>query len=239
MENEYTSWPKKRNTGLKISWHYTPTPGQSVQPASKHLENNKYFTQIANVIHENHGIPDDMETFLKNLRTNKLVNESYVGCTADGNSNNSQVNLNLLSKQYNKISMKAIHKNKITEETLEIAAGLYFSVVFCLDYKSWQEGSRTISFYKKPFFHPSFSAESIFKNLARILYLTKETNMLVHYNISKTLFDKAAYMMNLQYADIATYTMGATELEVFKDLDAGRNCCNGKFIWSGPIRNIN
>ena len=54
----------------------------------KHLENNKYFTQIANVIHENHGIPDDMETFLKNLRTNKLLNESYVGCTADGNSNN-------------------------------------------------------------------------------------------------------------------------------------------------------
>ena len=82
-----------------------------------------------------------METFLKNLRKNKLLNESYVGCT-DGNSNNSQVNLNLLSKQYNKISLKAIHKNKITEETLEIAAGIYFSVVFCLDYKSWEEGSR-------------------------------------------------------------------------------------------------
>ena len=143
MENEYTSWPQKRNTGLKVkvSWHYTPSPGQSVQPASKHIENNKYYIQIANVIHENHGIPDDMATFLKNLRRNKLLNKSYVGCT-DGNSNNSQVNLSLLSKQYNKISLKAIHKNKITEETLEIAAGIYFSVVFCLDYKSWEEGSR-------------------------------------------------------------------------------------------------
>ena len=100
-------------------------------------------------------------------------------------------------------------------------------------------GSRTISFYKKPFDHPTFSAESIFKNLARILYLTKETNMLIHYNISKTLFDKAAYMMKLQYADIATYTIGETELGVFKDLDAGRNCCNGKFNQSWPIINLN
>ena len=100
-------------------------------------------------------------------------------------------------------------------------------------------GSRTISFYKKPFYHPTYSAESIFKNLARILYLTKETNMLIHYNISKTLFDKAAYMMKLQYSDIATYTIGETELEVFKDLGAGRNCCNGKFNRSGPIINLN
>ena len=67
MENEYTSWPQKRNTGLKVSWHYTPSPGESVQPASKHLENNKYYIQIANIIHENHGIPEPMETFLKDM----------------------------------------------------------------------------------------------------------------------------------------------------------------------------
>ena len=50
LDNHYHLWSTKRNTGMKVSWHFEPTP--QTLPDLKFAEDNSNFIHLANVIHK-------------------------------------------------------------------------------------------------------------------------------------------------------------------------------------------
>ena len=107
--------------------------------------------------------------------------------------------------------MEPIYQNDITEETLEIAAKIYFQIAFCPDFDS-----SAVGFYQDLF--ENFPLETVLKTLARILLMAKEKKLSEHYEIAKALFDKTTTMMSLQYRDIAVITTGTQELQLYPEL---------------------
>ena len=122
----------------------------------------------------------------------------------------------LINEKYENISAEPIHKNDIMEETLEIAADMYFTVITCPFQNS--KMSFILKFYKKLFEEESL--ETALKSLARILYVMVNENNKVYdyeeYNIAKALFDKTSRVLNLQNREIVLLTTAASELELYK-----------------------
>ena len=119
-------------------------------------------------------------------------------------------------EKFENISSEPIHNYDITEETLEIAANLYFTVLTCPFQNS--KISWILYFYKNLFERQSL--ETALKTLARILYvMVNENNNKVYqyeeYNIAKALFDKLTSVFNLRNRDIAMMTTAASELELY------------------------
>ena len=169
-------------------------------------EENKYFRLLANVIHEQGGVTQDMEDLLREIRENeKMINSD---CKAGILSSESKSSIN---KKINISNDAAIYENEISEEHLKIAARIYFGIVFCPN-----QDQETINFYQKLFLN--FPLETVLKTFTRILLEANEKKLTEHYQAAKTLFDKTTEMMNLQYRDIALMTTGFSDLEQYPHL---------------------
>ena len=56
MRNQYKKWKTRRNTGMKISWHYT----SPVQSETKSESSNKLFILLTSALHHNNYQPEDL-----------------------------------------------------------------------------------------------------------------------------------------------------------------------------------
>ena len=179
---------------------------QELEPDNSFAEENKYFTLLANIVHENGGITQDMNDLLKEIREKeKLVkSECEVGIL-------SIKSRNYIDKRFGNISKGAIYKEEINEEHLEIAAGIYFEIVFCPNL-----GPGSINFYQNLF--KNFPLETVLKTFTRILLEANEKKLKNHYQVATTLYDKTTEMMNLQYRDIAFLTTGLFDLKHYPEL---------------------
>ena len=68
----WRNWKTKRHTGMKVTWRYEIEGEEEMEPDYKFAEDNKYFTLLANVIHENGGITQDMEDLLQRNQGGKI-----------------------------------------------------------------------------------------------------------------------------------------------------------------------
>ena len=175
------------------------------EPDYKFSETNKYFTLLANVIHQHGGPTQEVEDLLAEIREKeKLVKpDCDVGLLTPESRKS-------IDKRFENISMAAIYKEEISEETLEIAARIYFEIVFCPDVDL-----QIVQFYRNLF--QNFAMETILKTLTRILLEAKEKKH-EHYQAAQTLFDKTTTMMDLEYRDIVAMTTGSSELKQYPRL---------------------
>ena len=202
----YRNWKHKRHTGMKVSWWHEMSSQDELEPDYIFHEENKYFTLLANIIHENGGITQDMKDLLKEIREKKKLVKSE--CEVGKLPNESR---NSIDKRFGNISNGAIYKEEISEEHLEIAAGIYFEIVFCpnLDPDS-------IQFYQNLF--KNFPLETILKTFTRILLEANEKKLMEHFQAAESLFDKTTEITKLQYRDIAVMTTGFSDLEQYPQL---------------------
>ena len=208
----FSAWnsTSRRNTGVRLTWQFSPLEVQS-QPEQRFLEDNKHFILLANVIHQHDfGSTGNLQELKDSFREMKMQDrgckEGEIGQTVQ----------DFLSEKFENISSEPIHNDDITEETLEIAADLYFTVLTCPFQNS--KISWILYFYKNLFERQSL--ETALKTLARILYvMVNENNNKVYqyeeYNIAKALFDKLTSVFNLRNRDIAMMTTAASELELY------------------------
>ena len=207
MRDEYDSWSNSRNTGMEISWHYSPE--QDLQPEYKFDYDNTYFTHLANIIHEDGGLTDHLEQIVSQVNRQKVLDTE---CSVERVSYSMEYfKQNPLSERYENVSYNSIYKDEITEETLEMASKIYFGIVFC------PSAPEIVTFYQEMIYNRS--AETVLKTLARILYVSNSNGRLAqHYRIAKALFDKMTDTMGLQYRNIAIRTTAASQLEFYQEL---------------------
>ena len=204
--DQYLSWKTKRNTGMKVKWHYEPK--NELRPDDKFVEDNKLFILLANILHQSNGQTEDIEDLVQAIRKEKQKEKQ----TRNSEFCRNFENENMILTKYENISMKPIHSGEISEESLEAAASLYHSIVFCPD-----SDPLIVKFYKNLVEH--FPLETILKTLARILLVAKEKELTEHYQTAKAILDKLTTIMNLQYRDIAVMTTGASELRLYQQLN--------------------
>ena len=217
----------RRNTGVSLSWQFSPPPppGDQSQPDPRFLEDNKHFIVLANIVHQHGGLTGELQELLDGLREEKMQN-MYRTCGEEEEKRKFQ---DLLNKKYGNISAETIDKDDITEDTLDIAADLYFTVITCPFQND--KMSFIFKFYKKLF--EKESLETALKSLARILYVMVNENNGVYeyeeYNIAKALFDKTTSVLNLKNRDIAMMTTPASELERYQtNFISNRNITQSK-----------
>ena len=196
---EFYSGGGRPVAGMKVSWFYSSP--EKISPNSRYLEDNKHFLMVSNIIHQE-GATTSLEDLVSNIISLK---KQKARCTTGLD------NEDLFLEKYGNVSEEPIYKNNITEESLEIAAKIYFQIVFCHDYDL-----ASLNFYQNLF--ENFPLETVLKTLARILLVAKEKNLSEHYEIAKALFDRTTTTMNLQYRDIAVMTTETAELDLFPDL---------------------
>ena len=109
----WRNWKTKRHTGMKLSWRYEIEGEEEMEPDYKFAEENKYFTLLANVIHENGGVSREMEDLLREIREKKKLVMSK--CEVGILSNESQ---NSIDRRFGNISMAAFYKEEIIGEHL-------------------------------------------------------------------------------------------------------------------------
>ena len=170
----WRNWKNKRHTGMKVSWRYEIEGEEEMQSDYRFAEENKYFTLLANVIHGNGGVTQDMEDLLVEIRENKKLVKSE--CEVGILSNESR---NSLDKRFVNITHNsALYKQEISEQHLNITARIYFDIVFCpnLDPK-------TINFYQNLI--KNFPLETIWKTFTRILLEANKNKLKDHYHTAK------------------------------------------------------
>ena len=202
LDNHYHLWSTKRNTGMKVSWHFEPTP--QTLPDLKFAEDNSNFIHLANVIHKT----GDIQIKSWYSKAKKTMIKIGLKCTEKKLVNKAMEKLN---QTYGHIARSAIYKEEISEETLETAAYYYYGMFFCPEVQK-----QMVDFYQNLF--QNFSLEIVLKTLTRILSVAKERKLTQNYNTALKLFQKATKMMNLQYKNVIAITTRASELKLYKDL---------------------
>ena len=120
---------------MRVSWYYTPQP--EIEQDIRYREDNEHFVRLANLNHRDRGVSQDMEELIKEIKSEKkLESECKVGEVSEAS------NI-LISEKFGKISMKPLHED-LSEESLEIAAEIYFEFVFCPNHDV-----ETVIFYKE------------------------------------------------------------------------------------------
>ena len=194
---------ERRQTGFEISWHYSP--GQQMEPPQSFHFDNQIFVLLANVVHQDSGVSEELQEVLDDDKKDKVVD---IDCRPGKHS--SSVSERLWG-MYENISTDPIYVEEISRETLETTAQIYLGMTFC-------PSSQDIVQFYHDLFLSTVPLETVLKTLARILYVSRERQLTMHYQIAKALFDKIYTMMNLHYKDIAVSTTGATQLKLYPDL---------------------
>ena len=101
---------------MKVSWFYTSVG--DVQPDDRYAKDNKYFTLLANVIHEQ-GVTQELEKLTEDIMKEKSL--EYYQC--------SEKYKYKISDKFETTSRVAIYKKEITEESLEKAGKIYFGIL--------------------------------------------------------------------------------------------------------------
>ena len=85
----WLNWKNKRHTGMKVTWRYEIEGEEEKQPDYRFADENKYFTLLANVIHQNGGITQDVEDLLREIREEKklVTSECEVGILSNKSRN--------------------------------------------------------------------------------------------------------------------------------------------------------
>ena len=151
MDNGYYGlWTNKRNTGMRVTWYYYSHnawgsdrtlqlfTAENVGADARYVEENRYFVQLANIIHE-HGVTKEMEKTILNYKMTEAENYEFRKYMIMNNQlDQSSINCSLREVNWMlgsfDISNSSIYSNEITEETLQVAASIYFANVFCPDY---------------------------------------------------------------------------------------------------------
>ena len=120
-----------------------------MKPDYRFAKDNKYFVLLSNIIHQNGGIPEELQDFVDEISKEKKQDDK---CTTGEISEK-------ISEKFNTFSMDAIHKDVITQDTLDIASKTFFALVFCPEIDP-----ETIKFYQDLF--EEFSLETVLKTLA-------------------------------------------------------------------------
>ena len=185
---EIKDWKNRRNTGMNVTWYYTDNKTDIKNKYlndNKYLDDNKKFLWIANLIHE------------KGLQFGEsLFNRSKSKITFDAKCNGMEISdekSNLLAT-YENVSSKPAYID-ISDDTLALAAKIYFSLVFCAD-----NVAPTVEFYQNLL--ENFPTESILKTLARLAYMAKEKNLTEHYRTAMFFLNEITLTLNLTYKDI-------------------------------------
>ena len=211
MGEAYYRWNNKRNTGMNVSWHFEASEEEYEYAeeyeykTNSYEDNNKHFIHLANIIHEQNGVTDEMKAMTDTIWLGKIEEET---CTVGDISERSK---DILYSKYEKVPVEPSYKNEISEETLEEATEIYFRIAFCPDIEQ-----EVVEFYQKLFQYSP--PETVLKTLVRILYVANENKWTEHYNIAKTLFDKTANTMDLHFRDFAVLTTTASDLELYQEL---------------------
>ena len=210
MDEAYYRWNNKRNTGMNVSWHFEASEEEyenteEYEYENKYEYNNQYFIKLANIIHEQNGVTDEMKAMTDTIWLGKIEEET---CTVGDIYERSK---DILYSKYEKVPVEPSYKNEISEETLEEATEIYFRIAFCPDIEQ-----EVVEFYQKLFQYSP--PETVLKTLVRILYVANENKWTEHYNIAKTLFDKTANTMDLHFRDLAVLTTTASDLELYQEL---------------------
>ena len=192
---------ESRNTWFRISWHIS-TP-QDIRPDYRFVSDNKPFIGLANIIHENKGVSEELK---------ELVNQNIMNCE-NGHGTweelGEKIEQNIIEK-FNNISTEPIYADEITEESLESANAIIFGMFFCSSefklLKLYQTIIRT------------YPLETVLKVLARMLPVSNEKKLNRYYNTAKNLFDKTSSLMNLSNKHIAVLTTAASDLARYPDL---------------------
>ena len=209
-EEYYKAWSKRRTTGLRVSWQYTENSELDPNILGDHIGENREFVKIVNIIYqeERERLSDQFNSeYLTELKTEVKREKSREQQCTVGEVSPAMDSLIAARYQYN--DLVNIYYNPehhdVTEKILEMAADLYFSMVFCPD-----------RFYQDLLDH--FPLETVLRSLARILLVASEKRLSDHYSAAKVLFDKTSSLTNLQYRDIAALTTGASELILYPEL---------------------
>ena len=112
--DQYLSWKTKRNTGMRVSWHYEPAPEPEVKPDDIFVGDNKLFIHLANIIHQHNGPTEDMEDLVKAFSKEKQKEEQTQNSEMCRNVENEKI----ISKKYENISTKPIHNGDLSNKTL-------------------------------------------------------------------------------------------------------------------------
>ena len=198
-----------RNSGFRVSWHYTPPPSADIKPEPRFLEDNKLFIHLANIVHKSQGVSEDLK---------HVVDDIFTHCFTE---QISQTIEKKIMEKFGNISTQPIYAEEIKEESLEIATSITFGLNFCSsDLESYtypyNRDFELKKFYQELF--EKFSLETVLKVLARIITYTKEKKLVQYYNTAKKLFDKTTRVMNLRNKDIAVLTTADSEFDLYPDL---------------------
>ena len=187
---------KSRNTWFRISWHISPL--QDIRPDYRFVSDNKAFIGLANIIHENKGVSEELKG---------LVNQNIMKCKNGDLEEKIKQNI---FKKFNNISTEPIYADEITEESLEMANAIIFGMFFCTS------EVKLLKLYQKII--QKYPLEAVLKVLARMLSGPNEKRLTRHYHTAKNLFDKTSSLMNLSNKHIAVLTTAASDLAQYPDL---------------------
>lgn len=201
MRDVTLSWDHRQNTGLSLTWHLQPL--QETEDGFR--EDNRLFIQLANIVHRDQGLSQAVKQTLEDI---SLQRRNQTECVTGKVSQDVQT---LMSGIPDYISVEPIYQNDITEESLELAAAVYFDLTFCPDVHLPK-----VEYYQN--LYQNFPLEAILKTLARVLSVAREKNLIENYQTAKALFNKTTEMLGLHYRDLAVMTSRATELQHYQEL---------------------
>ena len=99
---------KSGNTWFRMSWHISPP--QETKPDSRFVSDNKAFIGLANIIHENRGVSEDLRD-LVNQNILKCKNEDR-GKKIERNIIKKFQNVSTIGHKYYKLKVK--HQSRMT-----------------------------------------------------------------------------------------------------------------------------
>ena len=154
-------WQNKRNTGMRVSWHYSGNVTSQPPPTDK----NKGFTQLANVLHEQND-PGGIWVDIKELRKEYLQGNSIECEVEDWRIARTYYLLLGLSNLYGNVTTEPVYKDDITEETLETAAKMYVFMLHCPD--KFGSTKSEMNFFTE--LYSEQSKETIIRTLGRSVF---------------------------------------------------------------------
>ena len=178
-------------TWFRISWHISPP--QDIRPDYRFVSDNKPFIGLANIIHENKGVSEELK---------ELVNQNIMRC--DNGDLREKIEKKII-KKFNNIATEPIYADEITEESLESAKAIIFGMFFC------SSEVELLEFYDKIITY-TYPLETVLKVLARMLSWPYEKRLTRHHKTAKNLFDKTSSLMNLSNKHIVVLTTAASDL---------------------------
>ena len=103
-----SNWQTSRNSGFRISWHFTPPPTPDIKLDPRFVEDNKLFIRLANIIHENQGVSEELK---------HVVDDIFTHCTTEQFHNFEQD----IMKKFANVLTEPIYAEQITEESLRLS----------------------------------------------------------------------------------------------------------------------